>query len=261
VRAEPASPTRAPAALDRWILYERCVQSPADAIALLVAAHGGEPAVLAEDFAGSAAISRAWVGRSPRARAIATDLDPDALARAGGVERLEPVLRDVRDRSLLELGPADVVHAGNFSIGELRTRADLLAYLALARRRLAPGGILACDTYGGPSAFERGLWARERYLDDGSRCVSTWEHRAADPATAAVENALHFRVDRGGELVLALHDAFVYRWRLWGIAELADALAETGFARPELFAGLERPIASGAELAGDHVVCLVARRA
>ena len=40
---------------------------------LLVRAHGKGPRVLAEDFAGSAAISRAWVARSRFARAFAVD--------------------------------------------------------------------------------------------------------------------------------------------------------------------------------------------
>lgn len=251
----------APGGLDRWELYERCVQGAADAAALLARAHGRAPLVLAEDFAGSAALSRAWVARSPRARALAVDLDDDALARARGHERIRVARCDVRDRSLLRQPRADVVHAGNFSLGYLKSRSELVEYLSLARRRLREDGILACDTYGGPSAYERGRWEREVVLEPGLRCVSTWEHRWADARTSEVENVLHFRVERGREVVHSLPEAFVYRWRLWSVRELGEALREAGFPSRELYLDLEQPLAEGAEPAGDYVVCLVARRA
>lgn len=240
--------------LDRWTLYERCVQSPSDAVELLRRAHGGAPNALLEDFAGSAAISREWARRG--GRALALDSDAGALRRAG--ESVEVLLADVRDVSALGERRFDVVHAGNFSLGYLDTRCELLDYFAGRRRLLEPRGILACDTYGGRSAFELGAWNRERFLDSGLRVVSTWEHRAADPTTARVENALHFRVERDGELVERHPDAFVYRWRLWSVPELREALAEAGFASSAVFASAAGPLREPAELEPDFSVCVVA---
>jgi hypothetical protein len=240
--------------MDRWTLYEACVQSAPLVADLLERAHGGSPRSLGEDFAGSAALSREWVRRG--ARATAVDLDDEALERARGVERLETLVANATDAALRERR-ADIVHAGNFSLGYLRERERLLDYLRLARARLLERGVFACDTYGGPSAFELGAWRRERFLEGGARVVSTWEHRSADPATGLVENALHFRVEREGEPDFELRDAFVYRWRLWSVAELRDALREAGFRSVELVHDLS---GDRTPLAGDFSVLVVARK-
>jgi hypothetical protein len=239
----------------RWQLYERCVQSPHHAAELLRTAHGNAPRMLVEDFAGSAAIAREWVRSDATARAVAIDLDAEALEFAGGVERLSLVRADARAGCDAR---ADVVHAGNFSVGYLHARDELLAYLRVARARLTRGGILACDTYGGRSAFELGGWTRECFVD-GARVVSTWEHRRADPITGLVENVLHFRVDRDGEVVAQLADAFVYRWRVWSPPELGDALCEAGFASSQVFATTSEPLRDVRELGADWSVCIVAR--
>jgi hypothetical protein len=240
---------------DRWTLYEACVQSPADTIELLRRAHGASPRSLCEDFAGTAAIARAWAERIGPATAI--DLDSEALARAGaGVATL---LADVTDAARVAHAHADVVFAGNFSILYLRERPRLLAYLALARERVHRGGVFACDTYGGPAAFQLGTWGRERAFEGGLRVRSSWEHRAADASTGMVENALHFSVERAGERIAHLPDAFVYRWRLWSPPELADALREAGFASVGCYANIEAPVADPRELDGEFSVCLVAR--
>ncbi|MCR9075600.1 MAG: class I SAM-dependent methyltransferase, partial [bacterium] len=63
-------------------LYELCVQSPKDLVPLLRAIHGDSPAVLGEDFAGTAAVSHLWVERDG-CTAIAVDFDEETLARRG----------------------------------------------------------------------------------------------------------------------------------------------------------------------------------
>jgi SAM-dependent methyltransferase len=139
--------------MDIQELYELCVQSPAHVVPMLRAIHGGEPRVLGEDFAGTAAVSRAWCATDPGARAIAVDLDAALLARAGDGSRIERIAGDVRTATHPQSHRADVIFVGNFSIGYLRTRAELLAYLRRAAERLSPGGVFICDTYGGESAF------------------------------------------------------------------------------------------------------------
>ena len=217
---------------DRHDLYELCVQSPRDLVPLLRALHGGDPVVLGEDFCGTGALARAWVGMVDGGRVIAVDHDPEPLARLAGVAGIEVITGDVVRDTTAERHAAEVVYAGNFSIGEWHTRDALLAYLRHARSRLRPGGVFVCDTYGGESAWLLGSMDRDLPLpgeDDGRVVRYTWEQRRANPLTGLVENALHFRIREDDETVAEQWDAFVYRWRLWGVAELRDAMAEAGF--------------------------------
>lgn len=242
--------------MDRWELYEHCVQSPADVCDLLARAHGGAARTLLEDFCGSAAISREWVRRG--GAAVALDADASALARAG--EGIATVLADVRDSDALRGRSFDVIHAGNFSLGYFFERAPLVEYLRQRAARLAPGGVFACDTYGGRSAFEPGAWQRERFLAGGLRVVSMWEHRSADPVSARVENVLHFRVERDGEVVAQLAEAFVYVWRLWSLSELRDALLEAGLRTVDVYRDKSGPLRAEEKLDPDFSVCVIARR-
>lgn len=221
--------------MDRFDLYERCVQSPKDLVPLLRAIHSGNPAVLGEDFAGTAALSCAWIEAVANGRATAVDLDETALFRHGEDGRIERVAADVRTVST----PADVVFVGNFSIGYLHTRGELVEYLRHARARLATAdGVFVCDTYGGDSAFLTGHVHRPHRLPDGRTCRYTWEQRHADPLTGMVTNAIHFRIEDAGVITDELMDAFVYEWRLWSVPELRDAMGEAGFVRTDVYAKL-----------------------
>ncbi|MFO0083664.1 MAG: hypothetical protein ACK55O_13765, partial [Phycisphaerales bacterium] len=84
-----------------------------------------------------------------------------------------------------------------------------------------------------------------------------------------VENALHFRVLRDNEVIQEHTDAFVYRWRLWSLSELREAMLEAGFARVEVFNQLPdaqdgdgntyaMPIADPADLDDSYIVCVAA---
>jgi len=252
--------------VDRFDLYELAVQSPPHVVALLRAIHGRTPRVLAEDFSGTAAVSRAWVTAIEGGRAIAVDRDGEALARARGHAAMHVIESDVRELPSSALARADVVFAGNFSIGELHERRELVDYLRRSRERLNPHGVFVCDTYGGASAYRIGAVTRTHVGPDATRVLYTWEQRRADPTTARVENALHFRVERSGEIVHEITDAFVYRWRLWSVPELSDALAEAGFARSEVHADLPEPRVNaraiaidGAALPESFIVCVAGR--
>ena len=249
------------AAVDRFLLYELCVQSPATQAAFLRAVHGGAPLALREDFCARAAIARAWIELDPRASALGVDCDPLALG-ASADPRLELRLEDVTKSSGGEKR-FDVVHAGNFSLGYLPTRERLLHYLALSRRRLEPGGIFVADTFGGASAFRVGSSERERFLPDGRRVRCLWRRVAADPSRGTVVNTLSFSVDRDGEIELELPEAFEYRWRLWSLPELREACAEVGFGGFELFEQLDSQQPTprdGTQLDANFSVCIVARQ-
>jgi len=90
-----------------------------------------------------------------------------------------------------------------------------------------------CDTYAGPSSLRIGAVERSHWIEGGDRILYVWEQREFDPCTARAVNAMHFRVERDGEIVQSIEDAFVYRWRLWSVPELRDAMAEAGFAGTE----------------------------
>ncbi|MBY0308103.1 MAG: hypothetical protein K2Q09_05115, partial [Phycisphaerales bacterium] len=97
------------------------------------------------------------------------------------------------------------------------------------------------------------------------RITYTWQQVAADPATGIVENRLHFAIGPR-----KWSSAFVYRWRLWSITELKDALTEAGFAAVEVYDRLGdavdqhgnlrlKPVSPDNPLDEDYVVYLVAR--
>lgn len=255
--SEPVS--RPPAAQD---LYELCVQSPKQVVDLLRAIHGNEPKLLGEDFAGSGAVSRAWVGQSDAHRASCVDRDAEALSRCDGAARIQTRVGDVMEEHAL----ADAIWVGNFSIGYLHDRPSLLAYLEHVRSRLRSGGVFVCDTYGGETAYTIGEVHRFHPLPalrspdnkGGWRVRYTWEQREADPLTGMVTNALHFRIERAGFIDAELIDAFIYRWRLWSIPELRDAMVEAGFAStnvygqlPDALDGDGRPYIRPTENPGD----------
>jgi len=263
---EPAAPDArigAGQAMDRFELYERCVQSPGELVPFLDALHGGSPRVLREDFCGTAAVARAWAARSDGHSAEAVDHDAEPLARAGATERVERVRCDVRIAPI-HVASADIVFVGNYSIGELGTRAELVAYLCDTQRRLRRGGVFVCDTYGGESAFRVGRLERRHVGPEGTILHHVWEQRVVDPLTARVENALHFRIEREGEILEQFREAFVYRWRLWSVAELIDAAREAEFGATAVHTevGSGAPTARGvADLAQGFSAVVAARRA
>ncbi len=244
---------------DALDLYERTVQDAERTVQLLHALHGTEPRVLGEDFAGSAALSRAWVARGSDHRAFAVDHDGAALARGAHV-RVATEVVDVRSSAIQRLGPCDVVHAGNFSIGELGTRAEFIDWARNARSRLLPGGIVALDTYGGESAWRVGTLERRRVLADGTEIRWCFEQRSADPRTARVVNALSFRIVREGEVVASFPEAFTYRWRLWSIPEIVDVLHEVGFEAARVHTRLDDDAAVETEASASCVALISARR-
>jgi SAM-dependent methyltransferase len=256
---------------DKHDLYEQCVQSPAHLVPMLRAMHASKPTVLGEDFAGTAALSYLWAEASPDNRAVAVDLDESALMRRPAHERVARILGDVRTATTPADHACDILFVGNFSIGYLHTRAELAKYLRHARARLTSGGVFVCDTYGGESAYLTGHVHRDHFADDGRRIRYTWEQRDANPLTGMVTDVLHFQVDRAGMVEVELPDAFVYRWRLWSVPELADAMAEAGFGGVEVYDktpdatdeegnAYMLPVTGDGDVEDSFIVCVAGRR-
>lgn len=232
----------------------------------LEAVHGGTPRTLREDFCGTGGVCRAWATISAAHRAVGVDMDAEPLRRLRRIARVRAVKSDV----LACAERADVISATNFSIGYWHSRRDLVRYLRACRTRLLPRGVFVCDTYGGASAFVRGSVVRDHFTPAGIRVRYTWQQRLADPLTAMVEDALHFRADRDGEVIFEQADAFVYRWRLWSVPEVREAMAEAGFARTEVYADLAEavdqagrayvsPVTDPDDLGESFIVCVAGR--
>ncbi len=253
---------------DKHDLYELCVQSPDDLVALAGAIHGGSSLVLGEDFSGTCAFAHAWVRSRDDRRAICADLDPEALAKHGNHDRIVKHQRDVRKAD----EPCDVLFVGNFSIGYFHTRAELVAYLKHARSRVeSSNGVFLCDTYGGDTAYVLGGVHRPTPMGDGRICRYTWEQRDADPLTGMVRDVIHFRIEDAGVITHEFDDAFVYDWRLWSVPELRDAMLDAGFTTTEVYAKLPdaidedgnayvSPIQDPSEELDDSFIVLVAAR-
>lgn len=268
--------------MDRYDLYEACVQSPRHVVNFLRAAHGQEPTVLREDFSGAAAVSRRWAAdgqkRGDDCRAIAIDLDPEAIEIArrklGDVDlhRMRLLAGDcVTDPPEADAG-ADVIFVGNFSIGYIFQRSDLVRYFRESLRRLRSGncgfggGIFVCDTYGGAGAFKLGAIQRRHSGPRGEVIHYLWRHESADPLTGIVENSISFRLERDGVIDEEFPSAFRYRWRLWSIAEVREALMEAGFVSSEVHVEVNlapgeacRPVSDPAKLGEDWSVLVVGR--
>jgi len=230
-------------AYDKHDLYELCVQNPDALIPLLNAIHNNTPQVLAEDFAGTSILSHQWVEQSEQHRAIATDLDQEALHKHGDHPRITKHLATVNDAQPGPNKSADIIFVGNFSIGYHHTRAELVAYLKQARARLNhTNGTFLCDTYGGENAYTLGGVHRPTPMASigapGHICRYTWEQRDADPLTGMVTDVIHFRIQHAGNITEEYDDAFVYHWRLWSVPELRDAMREAGFKTTNVYAKL-----------------------
>lgn len=277
--------------LDRFDCYELCVQSPRHVAAFLRGVHGNEPVVLREDFCGTAALSRYWIRDAIRkgepGRAVAIDLDRATLEKADHLARAEGVADRVRLVCADALAPntpgmeraeaqrdaaCDVVFVGNFSIGYIHGRAQLVEYLRRCKARLDlgqggfGGGVFACDTYGGAGAFRLGGLSRLHPSRGREMIRYQWSHDAADSLTGIVENSIGFRIEIDGEVVREMPRAFVYRWRLWSIHELREAMMEAGFRETAVYKDVNiapgqtpEPVHDARELGEDWIVLVVAR--
>ena len=275
--------------LDPMECYELCVQSPRHVAAFLRGLHANDPVTLAEDFCGTAAVSRRWVHDARRlgvpGDAVGVDLDPPTVRRARELVAIEGAGEDLviheGDAVAAGMSPsithaADLVFVGNFSIGYIHDRPTLLRYLRRSKARLdaAQGGFgsgghgaFVCDLYGGAGAFRLGGLER-RHPGRGREMIRySWRHEAADPMTGMVRNSISFRVEVDGDVVQEWPRAFVYDWRLWGLAELREAMHEAGFAAVEVYKDVniapgEKPErVATTEALGDDWIVLVAARA
>lgn len=269
--------------MDRFDLYELCVQSPRTIVTFLEKVHGQRPTVLREDFCGTAAVSRRWVSeglkRGELWRSVAADLDDDTLAKARQFAEAEGVTDGIQfspsDCIRAEVDfteDADIIYVGNFSIGEIHTIDDLTRYITSCHKRLSlgnlgfGGGVLVFDLYGGPEAFEPTELQRSHTARTGERVDYTWRHEHADPTTRMVRNSISFAV-RSDTEERHFPRAFVYHWKIWTIGELYESLTRCGFRDIQLHTKIAlapnespQPLRSPDDLPLNWIACMVARQ-
>jgi len=222
---------------DKHALYERAVQEPEADIDFATDTFCGEfgrrAYRLREDFCGTGAVCRAWALAHKKNQAWGVDLNAETLAW-GRANNLDPLLKKVRRRVTLIEGdvrtartpPVDVVVASNFSYFLFTERATLLRYLRAARRHLDHQGLLILDAYGGPESVQR--VEDETEHDDFSYI---WDQDDFDPISRIATCYIHFTFGDGS----AMRRAFTYRWRMYTIPEIREALADAGFASSTVY--------------------------
>ncbi|MFO0581679.1 MAG: class I SAM-dependent methyltransferase [Anaeromyxobacter sp.] len=220
---------RAHEAVDLHRLYEASVQdapSEVDIIQRFLRRAGRPARRLREDFSGTALVSAEWVRRGADRTATAVDLDPGVHAWArehrlpelgAAARRLKLVTADVRRPNGRDF---DAIVALNYSYWVFKTREAMRAYLAAARRALAPGGVLVLDVQGGWESQQEIVESRR--VNKGVRYF--WEHEKFDPITHHLRAAIHFEVPGRPRLRRVFH----YDWRLWTLPELTELCEEAG---------------------------------
>ena len=229
-------------------LYQHAVQHPAAEVGFLLRAYQhyrrGFPTKLKEDFAGGAAVARAFVAMDENHRALAVDAHAPTARWAMGCARrelgertidLHVLCADVLDVASPKV---DVIAALNFSTFIYHDRASLRRYFHHARRSLAVGGVLVIDAFGGPGAMTPGVQKRRVKAAPAARASQIvpafdylWEQRSYDAVTARIDCRIHFAFG-DGRLV---ENAFRYDWRLWTLPELVELMREAGFTKAEVW--------------------------
>lgn len=222
---------------DRHELYEIAVQ---DVVAecefidrVWRALRGRTPSTLREDFCGTAKASTEWARRRAGNRAIGVDLDASVVRwgerrhRANLPESIASRV-EVRLANVLEVEtpPVESVVAMNFSYFIFKERETLVRYFRRVHDALVDGGLFFCDAYGGSDSH---LEMEEERSLDGFTYV--WDQNHYNPITGDVVNHIHFRFPDGSEITRA----FTYRWRLWSLPEIQDAMREAGFVRSTVY--------------------------
>lgn len=220
----------------KYLLYEYGVQSPRWQTDYLPQFHRWltrkNPYVFREDFCGTARIACEWVKQSSRHQALGLDLDPEPLriARERNLSQLSSEEKsrirlkrqDVRTRTSETF---DMIGAFNFSCFTFLTRADLVRYFRAVHESLQKPGTLFLEVAGGPGFIETRHDQRSFSVPGVGRVKQIWEQHQYDPITGINDYSIHFGLPDG----TWLQDAFQYHWRIWGIPELRDALADAGF--------------------------------
>ena len=222
---------------DRHDLYQRSVQdveSEIDFVLEAWASRRSRPAeFLREDFCGTANAACEWARRDDSHYAVGVDLDAEVLEwgehnnvntlAPDARQRVELIQDDVRE---VQLEPADIVLAMNFSYYLFKTRDGLREYFAAVLAGLAPDGLFCLDAFGGYDGARELEEPREL---EGFTYI--WDQASFDPINSAITCHIHFEFPDGSRM----DRAFSYDWRLWTLPEIREVLLEAGFRHVDIY--------------------------
>ena len=238
---------------NKLFLYRYAVQHPEAEVNFLERAYmhyfdDTRPTLLREDFAGTCAISGAWVELDEDNRALAVEIDEDTAIWADHTlfdtinTRAEDVIILVDDVMNVIEPNVDIVASMNFSTLIYHNHHDLLSYLQHVRKCLEDNGIFVMDVFGGQDATTIGKQERDLSLPHGinlanngdskeSKLKYIWEQRAYDQYSHKIDCRIHFKLSNG----TCIKNAFVYDWKLWSLKEIQATMIEAGFELAEVW--------------------------
>ncbi len=212
-------------------LYERSVQCPESEVDLIIQAwdelRNRQPSNIREDFCGTSAVAREWVGRNDTNSVLGVDLDEDVLAWAQNKinnelteDQASRILLVKQDVMHVDSDPVDCVLAMNFSYYGFKQRSLLKEYFTAVHGALVEDGLFLLDAYGGSDSFLE--MDEERDLDG---FTYVWDQHHVNPINGDVINYIHFEFPNGSKI----KKAFTYEWRFWTLPEIRDVLIDVGF--------------------------------
>jgi hypothetical protein len=229
---------------DRYKLYEssvQCAETEVDFVEYeFKKLRGRRPALLREDFCGTAAVCFEWASRGQENTAIGVDIDGEVLNWAN--ENHLPLLKGTaRSKVKLIRGDVlkvstpqqDVILAMNFSYWLFKERKILLAYFRKVRKNLELDGIFFLDCFGGSDAYRE---LKERTKLDGFTYI--WDQAAYNPVNSDISCHIHFHFPDKSKL----ERAFTYDWRLWTLPEIRELLLDAGFSEVIIYAQAIDPV-------------------
>lgn len=222
---------------DKHILYELAVQSPEAEIDFadrLYRQHFKRSATrLREDFCGTALVACEWATKRPDNIAYAVDLDKPTLD--WGMEHNVSMLPEdaisrvhlIHDDVLNVVRPkVEMILALNFSYFLFLEWDQLVGYFKQALRSLDKEGMLILDSYGG---YEAQQVMEEKRKLDGFTYI--WDQASYNPINDHCTCNIHFSFPDG----TMMRKAFNYRWRLWTLGAIRDALRAAGFQTTKVY--------------------------
>ena len=229
---------------DRYKLYEssvQCAETEVDFVEYeFKKLRGRRPALLREDFCGTAAVCFEWASRGQENTAIGVDIDGEVLnwANENHLPALKATVRSnvklIRGDVLKVSTPQqDVILAMNFSYWLFKERKILLAYFRKVRKNLELDGIFFLDCFGGSDAYRE---LKERTKLDGFTYV--WDQAAYNPVNSDISCHIHFHFPDKSKL----ERAFTYDWRLWTLPEIRELLLDAGFSEVIIYAQAIDPV-------------------
>ncbi|KAJ1733306.1 hypothetical protein LPJ61_001625 [Coemansia biformis] len=221
--------------------------------------------VLREDFCGTAALCAEWVRThpSPDRCAYGVDIDPEVIRYGrervlgdgnGDGSRVRLVCGNVLDvgsananrsgrgSDTHDIPRADIIAAFNFSVCYFEQRRDLVRYLRHSLGNLGEFGLFFCDMFGGAEATQSLI---TRTCDHGSFRYMFRQH-SFDITSNTVHLSLSFKMKDGS----VLNDCFTYKFRVYSLCELREAMLEAGFDHVSIWISVRETSDSEDEEAG-----------